>query len=445
MLDGVPSTIRIRDGRIDAVEPAGTAESGVPPSASGGEPARSSGNAPPTSPGGERVVDARGLHAFPSFKNGHTHVPMVLFRGFGDDMPLMEWLGKRIWPAEKHLTADDVYLGTRLGVLEMIRGGTTFFNEMYWHRPAIVRAVREMGVRALVGVTVIDVAGPEVLARQKAEVAELVAERRAAGAPPDDPVQLALAPHSIYTVSPPVLEWIGGVAGDEDLLVHIHLSETRREVEECLREHGCRPAHLLDRLGLVGPRLIAAHGQYLDEGELELLGAAGATVVHNPVANLKLATGEIFPYREARRAGVRVCLGTDGAASNNNLDMIEEMKVAALVQKHREVDATVLPADEALAMATTSASAAFRLGNGRIEAGAPADLVLVDFSAPATQPLHDPVSALVYAANASNVHTTICGGRVLMHARRVEGCDEEDIVAAAASAARRLLERAALA
>jgi 5-methylthioadenosine/S-adenosylhomocysteine deaminase len=228
------------------------------------------------------------------------------------------------------------------------------------------------------------------------------------------------------------------------LPVHIHLSETRTEVEECLRVHGCRPAQLLDHLGLVGPNLIAAHGQYLDDRELELLGSAGATVVTNPVANLKLATGGIFPYRSARRAGVRVCLGTDGAASNNNLDMIEEMKVAALVQKHREVDATVLPAAEALAMATTAASAAFRLGSGRIEAGAAADVVLMDFSGPSTQPLHDPVSSLVYAANASNVHTTICAGRVLMHARRVEVCDENEVITTATEAVDRLMKRAGL-
>jgi 5-methylthioadenosine/S-adenosylhomocysteine deaminase len=423
VVDGRVSSIRIQGERIEGVVAAADAERSREPEAF------------------DRVIDGRGLHAFPSLKNGHTHAPMVLFRGYGDDMPLMDWLRTRIWPAEKHLSAEDVYLGTRLGILEMIRGGTTFFNEMYWLRPAIVRAVQEMGVRALVGVTVIDVGGADMLARQKEEVAELVAQRRVAGPTGDGGAELALAPHSIYTVSPPVLEWIGGLAQDEDLLVHIHLSETQGEVDECLRAHGCRPARLLERVGLVGPNLIAAHGQFLDEGELGMLGAAGATVVTNPTANLKLATGGIFPYTLARRAGVCVCLGTDGAASNNNLDMIEEMKIAALVQKHRERDATALPAAEALAMATTAASAAFRLGSGRIEAGAPADLVLVDFSGPSTQPLHDPVSALVYAANAANVHTTICRGRVLMHARKVEVCEEEEVIGAAADAVRKLLRR----
>jgi 5-methylthioadenosine/S-adenosylhomocysteine deaminase len=448
VVDGVPSSIRVRHGRIESIAPM-------------------SGKAGSETAG--RVIEASGLHAFPSFKNGHTHVAMTLFRGYGDDLPLMEWLSARIWPAERHLTEEDVYLGTRLGVLEMIRGGTTFFNEMYWHRPGIVRAVEEMGIHALVGVTIIDLGDPAVLARQKEEVEELVGRRAqlrakattgvtagdaaaATGSAPASSAgpetfankgvaELGLAPHSIYTVSPETLAWIGQVARDEGLLLHIHLSETAGEVEDCLSAHGCRPAELLERLGLVGPHLIAAHGQFLDDAELELLGEAGATLVTNPTANLKLATGGIIPYRRARGAGVRVCLGTDGAASNNNLDMLEEMRVAALVQKHAERDATALPAAEALAMATTSASEAFRLGSGRLEPGARADLVLIDFSGPSTQPLYDPVSALVYAANASNVHTTICGGRVLMHAGKVEVCDEREVIESAVDAARRLIER----
>jgi 5-methylthioadenosine/S-adenosylhomocysteine deaminase len=476
VLDGVPSTIRIRHGRIESIEP--------------DDP-----SSPPATAG--RVIDARGLHAFPSFRNGHTHAAMVLFRGYGDDMPLMDWLSTRIWPAERHLTEEDVYLGTRLGILEMIRGGTTFFNEMYWHRPGVVRAVEEMGIHGLIGVTVIDLGDPVVLARQKEEVEELVRRRRSALALQDQlgtnrvkdlidtrrlddlpdvaprstatqtrlagareseapggagrnparafgtrgVAELALAPHSIYTVTPEVLAWLGDLARQEDLLLHIHLSETAGEVEDCLRAVGCRPAQHLQRLGLVGPNLIAAHGQYLDDAELALLGDACATVVTNPTANLKLATGGIFPYRRARAAGVRVCLGTDGAASNNNLDMLEEMKIAALVQKHADRDATSLPVAEALAMATTSPSEAFRLGSGRIEVGARADLILVDFSGPSTQPLHDPVSALVYAATAANVHTTICEGRVLMHAGTVEVCDEREVIESAVEAARRSIGR----
>jgi 5-methylthioadenosine/S-adenosylhomocysteine deaminase len=419
LLEGTPSSIHIRHGRIASIAPEVDA---------GGAPLRPTA----TPPAAGRVIDGRGLHAFPSFRNAHTHVAMVLLRGYGDDMPLMEWLTRRIWPAEKRMSEEDVYHGARLGTLEMIRGGTTFFNEMYWHRPAIVRAVEEMGIRALVGVTVIDVGDPALLERQKEEVRELVAARRAERAagsvsgaewsPSKGLAELAIAPHAIYTVSSEVLRWLGEVARAEGLLLHIHLSETAKEVEDCLAAHGCRPTQLLDRLGLVGPNLVAAHGQFLDDAELELLGAAGATVVTNPAANLKLATGGIFPYRRARRAGVRVCLGTDGAASNNRLDMIEAMKLAALLQKHHDRDATALPAGEALAMATTAPAEAFELGSGRIEPGAPADLVLMDFSGPATQPVHDPVSTLVYAASAANVHTTIChGGRPRRGVRRAGG------------------------
>jgi 5-methylthioadenosine/S-adenosylhomocysteine deaminase len=429
VVDGRARSILIREGRIAALLPGDAPRPAAHASGGGEDPPLDLGKV-------ERVIDARGLHAFPSLRNGHTHVAMVLFRGYGDDMPLMEWLRTRIWPAEGRLTAEDVYRGARLGILEMIRGGTTFLNEMYWHRPALVRAVEEMGVRALVGVTLIDVGDPGELERQKGEIRELV-ENGGVDADPG-PATLALAPHSVYTVPVRELEWLGGLARDHDVPLHIHLSETQEEVERCLEEHGCRPAQLLDRLGLVGPRLVAVHGQYLDREELELLGEAGATLVTNPTANLKLATGGIFPYREARRAGVRVCLGTDGAASNNSLDLLEEMKFAALLQKHRERDATVLPAAEALAMATTAAAEAFRLGSGKIEEGAPADLVLVNLREPETQPLHDPVSTLVYAANASHVHTTIADGRVLMHDRRVEVCDEEEVVREAAEVARRV-------
>ena len=418
-MDGAPHDILIRGGRIEALEPS---------------------ERQLDAPAIDRVIDGAGLHAFPSLANAHTHVAMVLFRGYGDDMPLMEWLRTRIWPAEKMLTAEDVYQGARLGIIEMIRGGCTFFNEMYWYRDAIVRAAEELGIRALVGQTLIGVGEPDMVEGQKAELVRLAETRPPPGT---SLVELSAAPHSIYTVSPDDLRWVGDFAREHELLVHIHLSETQGEVDDCMRLHGCRPAQLLDRLGLVGPNLIAAHGQFLDDDELRLLGDAGATLVNNPAANLKLATGGIFPYRAARAAGNRVCLGTDGAASNNNLDLIAEMKLAALLQKHRERDATVLPAHEALEMATVAAAEAFHLGSGRIEPGAPADLMLVDFSGPSTQPLHDPISQLVYAAGAYNVHTTICAGRVLMHKRVIEVCDEREVIEAASGAVRRLLERVA--
>lgn len=418
-VDGTARDIGIDGGRIAWVR----------------EPDRAAGAEPPA----ERTIDGRSLYAFPGLRNGHTHAAMTLFRGYGDDLPLMEWLRTRIWPAEARLTEEDVYHGTRLALVEMIRSGTTYFNDMYWHQPGVVRAVRELGLRAHVGSVFIDHGDPSGVEAggQRDAVLRQVAERHAL----EPHIQVALAPHAIYSVAPESLVWMGEQAAKHDLIVHIHLSETLDEVEACVGKHGLRPAFFLERLGLLGPNLVVAHGVYLDPEEMGLLADHGATVVTNPTANMKLATGGIFDVRTARAAGLRVVLGTDGPGSNNNLDMIEEMKVLALVQKHRAADPTVLTAHDALTMATTASAEAFRLGSGRIEAGAPADLILVDLSHPSTQPVHDPVSALVYAANGRAVHTTICDGRVLMHEGRLEVADEDEVVAGAVAVARGLAAR----
>lgn len=422
LLDGAPTSILIRDGTIVAVGPD-----------VGADTVATAGAVRP-----DRIIDASGLHAFPALRNGHTHAAMTLLRGWGDDLPLMQWLRTRIWPAEALLTEDDVYHGARLACLEMIMGGTTYLNDMYWHHPGVTRAVEEMGLRAHIGAVFLDLGDADTARRQRDAVRRQLDARGELG----PRLRVALTPHAVYTVRSDGLEWIGDLARQEELLVHIHVSETRQEVEQCLAEHGVSPVRLLERVGLLGPSLIAAHGVYLEPDEIVALAAAGATVVTNPTANLKLATGGIFDYGGARAAGLRVVLGTDGPASNNNLDMIEEMKIAALIQKHRSGDATCLPAAEALALATTSAAEAFGLGSGRIEPGAPADLMLVDLAHPSTQPVHDPVSALVYAASGRAVHTTICDGRVLMHDRVVEVADEREVVGEAVRAARGLVERA---
>lgn len=401
------------------------------------------GRAAPSDPAvssGARVIDAAGLVATPSLRNGHTHAAMTLFRGWGDDMPLMDWLQDRIWPAEARMTAEDVYRGTRLAILEMIRSGTTHFNDMYWHAPAIAQAASELGVRAHVGAAFVDL-GQEAVAKRWRAAMEGWLEQRDDWGPR---IRATIAPHAIYTVSTEHLSWLGEVASEADLPLHIHLSETRGEVEDCLAAHGVRPTQLLDRVGLLNTGLIAAHGVYLDAQEMDLLGRAGATVVHNPAANLKLATGGILDYVMARASGVRVILGTDGVASNNNHDLFEEMKLAALVQKHRATDATVLPAEEAFGLATSAPAEVLEThigpvaSAGTLTPGQPADLLLLDLSGPATQPGHDLASDLVYAASGSVVHTTICDGRVLMHDRQIEGVDEDEIRARAMESARRL-------
>ena len=320
-VDGQVVDLRIEAGTIVAVEPASVSSS-------------SSNSRSNSGRGGweaDRTLDGSGLHAFPSLKNGHTHAAMTLFRGWGDDLPLMEWLETHIWPAEQHMAPEDVYHGTRLALLEMIRSGTTYFNDMYWHADQVARAVEELGLRAHLGSVFVDHGRDDVASRwrdavlRSLETLDDLPER----------IRVAIAPHAIYTVSAENLEWLGNLARERDLLLHIHLSETPNEVEQCLEAFGVRPTHLLDRLGLVGPNLIAAHGVYLDAEEMAMLGDAGATVVTNPTANLKLAVGGIFDYDAAKEAGVRVVLGTDGPGSNNNLDLLEEMKIAALVQKHR--------------------------------------------------------------------------------------------------------------
>jgi len=390
-------------------------------------------DAPTASPSARRI-DAEGLTAVPTLRNAHTHAAMTLFRGWGDDMPLMRWLEDRIWPAEARMTALDVYRGTRLAIVEMIRTGTTHFNDMYWHAPAVARAASELGVRAHVGAAFVDLGRSAVADRWRREMEAWLEQRDAWG----PRVRATVAPHAIYTVSPENLARLGEVAAQAGLPLHIHLSETRSEVADCTAAHGVRPTALLARCGLLNDRLVAAHGVHLDDREWEALGAAGASVVHNPAANLKLATGGVMNYPAARRSAVRVALGTDGVASNNNLDLFEEMKLAALLQKHRAEDPTVLPATEALALATTAPADILGVGSGRIEEGEAADLLLLDLSGAATRPGHDLASDLVYAANGSVVHTTICDGRVLMHDRRLEVADEEEIVREAEESARRL-------
>jgi 5-methylthioadenosine/S-adenosylhomocysteine deaminase len=296
-----------------------------------------------------------------------------------------------------------------------------------------------MGVTAHVASVFIDLGDPEKAKEQQERVHERYAGRDRYG----PRVRMALGPHAIYTVSPESLEFIADFAREHDLIVHIHLSETEGEVSDCVKAHGVRPVKHLESVGLLGPNLVAAHGIWLDDEEREMLAAAGVTIVTNPVSNLKLAVGGIFDYDAARAAGIRVAIGTDGAASNNSLNLLEEMKVAALVQKHRAGDPTSLPAAEALALGTTAVAEAYGLGPGTIEVGAPADLILVDLGGASTQPVHDPVSSLVYAANPECVHTTISCGEVLMHDRRVEVADEAEIIENAARAAHDLVARAA--
>jgi 5-methylthioadenosine/S-adenosylhomocysteine deaminase len=393
LLEGHPVGLRVEDGLIAELGP----------------------DVAPRS--GDELIDASGMPLCQPMVNAHTHAAMTLFRGFGDDMPLMEWLRTRIWPAEAKLEPDDVYWGTRLACIEMIRAGTTRFFDMYWHGGEAARAVVDSGMRAAVSSVIIDQLDP---AKGRALRGEVIASLDRIGEA-GERVEPSLGPHAIYTVSPESLAWIAEVAAERGITAQVHLSETEQEVADCLEARGKRPAAFLDELGFLGPKTVLAHGVWLDEAELELIADRGATVVANPAANMKLAIGGVLPYPAAARAGVRLGLGTDGTSSNSNLDSFEEVKLFALSQKHASGDSATLPASEALAIARGMRSPA--LGGTPLAIGQPADFLLLRGHDPELS-AGDLDADLVYAAGGAIVDTTVVAGEVLMRSREVRGAEE---------------------
>lgn len=381
----------------------------------------------PIPPEGAQVIDGSGMLIMPPLVNGHTHAAMTLFRGQGDDLPLQRWLEEVIWPAERGLTPDDVYWGVRLACLEMARNGVSTMWDMYWHGPEVARAVEDAGLRAVVGPVVID---PPNGTGPSADWLEDL-ERCAEFGPR---VSVAVAPHAIYTVGSENLERLAGVAADRQLAIHIHLSETAREVEDCLAEHGLRPAHYLDQLGLLGANTLLAHGVWLDRSELELIAERGSTVVTNPVANLKLTVGRPFPWPEVREAGVSVGLGTDGPASNNSLDPLGDLKIFSLIQREASADAATISVDDAWRMATGQKSGLLGASDP-LAVSMPADFVLIDLSSP-EMVIGDPASNLVYSATGASVDTLVVDGQIITRGGRTDG--EAEIIARATEAANRL-------
>lgn len=386
----------------------------------------------------ETTLAGAGKAVIPSLINGHTHAAMTLLRGYADDMQLQEWLEKKIWVLEAKMTEEDIYWGAKLACLEMIKTGTTFFNDMYWFWRGTARAVEEMGIRAAISAVFIDFFSQEKAREQKALNEELFTESKQFSRR----IQFTLGPHAIYTVSEESLRWAAEFSRENDLLLHIHLSETKKEVDDCIEKHGVRPLEYLDSIGFLGPNVIGCHSVWVSKEEIRLMKKHGVKVVHTPVSNMKLTVGGTFPYEQIREAGVPACLGTDGCSSNNNLDMLETVKFASLLQKHDRVDSAALPAKEAFEMATIQGARAFGLNCGKIEVGCLADMALVDLKRPELTPHFDLYSDLVYAANGSCIDTVICDGKVLMTGRRVEG--EEEIMEGARRAAFDLLKRASI-
>lgn len=354
----------------------------------------------------DETIDATGTAILPPFYNTHTHAAMSLLRGYADDMPLQRWLNEYIWPYENKMTAADIREGSRLAIREMIQTGTVFFSDMYFEIGETIAVAKEFGIRAAIGVTFVE-------SHSKSQQEEKLDMLRHWGDPTNGLITLTVAPHAIYTVGSDLLVKCAEVARSIGMKLHIHLSETRKEVEDCLREHGTTPVRYLDSLGFLGPDVIAAHVVHVDEEEAAILASRGVTIAHCPCSNLKLASG-IFPYRLLHDAGCRITLGTDGDSSNNNLDMREEMKFAALLAKASSGNPEVMPADEALAMATRNGAAAFGIDAGVIQEGKLADALLVRLDDVRMQPCHNLVSNWVYAAGSSCIDTVICNGKILM-------------------------------
>ena len=368
-------------------------------------------------PSGTEVVDCSGKALMPGLVNMHTHAGMSLMRGVGEDIPFHEWLD-RIWVLEEGLDEEYVYHATKVACLEMIKTGTTTFNDQYWYMPMAYKAASEMGIRAALSYVICDRNDPEESERQKDQCVQMYEESKAWSGM----ITFMISIHAIYSVSEPMILWAVEFARERGLKLHIHLSETEKEVQDCMEEHGgMSPVEYLDSLGVLGPDVIAAHTLWLSDKDVEILGKRGVTCVHNVNSNLKLASGYRFRYNELRDAGANVCLGTDGCASSNNLDMLETMKTSAMIQKAWRNDPSAMPIDELISMVTSNASKALGLNCGRIEEGAAADLIIVDtesyhFMSPGSFEAN-----LIYSAHSDCIASVICDGRFVMRDRVVPG------------------------
>ncbi len=387
--------------------------------------------------GAEFVIDGKGKLLMPGLVNAHTHLGMTLLRGYADDMRFHEW-----WAAmrsiEAKLKAPDVYWGSLLGCLEMIRGGTTAFADMYFHMDAVARAVKECGMRANLAYSMVDFGDGKKRRSELAEGERFFAEwnGKAGGR-----IACSFGPHAPYSCSKELLVKAAEIARKRKARLQIHVSETRKEVFDAEKAWGKRPVEYLDGVGFLGEDVIASHCVWVTKNELAMLGRSGTHVAHCPVSNLKLASGESSPIVELTNVGGRLTLGTDGAASNNSLNMLETMKFAALIEKGSRWDASAMNAQTVVDAATVGGSRALGFDAGVIEEGRIADLVTLDVRMPNLVPLYNAASHLVYAANPANVCDVVVGGKPLMLGRKILVVDEEKVVEKAEEEAHKLAGR----
>ncbi|PLX63092.1 TRZ/ATZ family hydrolase [Sedimenticola selenatireducens] len=367
----------------------------------------------------------------PGLINAHTHASMSLMRGLADDLPLMSWLNEHIWPAEgRWISEEFIADGTRLAVAEMLRGGTTCFNDMYFFPEVTGKVCAAAGMRAVVGLIIIDfpsawASGPDEYIRRGLEVQD---QFRNHGL-----ISTAFAPHAPYTVSDQPFERIRVLADELEIPIHMHVHESRDEITQGISRYGNRPIERLQQLGLISPALTAVHMTQLEAEEIDLFAESGASVVHCPESNLKLASG-FCPVAKLHRAGINIAIGTDGAASNNDLDMFSEMRSAALLAKGVADDASAIPAHTALRMATLNGAIALGMGErtGSLEPGKAADITAVDLGSLETQPLYHPISQLVYATGRDKVTDVWIAGKPVLHNGRLTTLDQREIISRAA-------------
>ena len=379
------------------------------------------------------VIDGKNKFATPGLVNAHTHASMNLLRSYSDDKALMDWLQKDIWPVEDKMTRKDIYWGAALAAVEMIRGGTTAFADMYGpDMGEVARVVEESGLRGSLSQGLISFANGE---KKLADNIELYKNFHGAA---DGRITVMFGPHAIYTCPPDYLKKVAAEAAKLGAEIHMHMNETQTEIDDCLKNYGKRPFEVVAETGLTDLGMLAAHCVHLSDEEIEIIRRKKIRVAHNPGSNMKLASG-ICPAAKLLSAGVTVALGTDGASSNNNLDMLEEIRLAALLAKVDTLNPLAVPAAQALQMATQFGAAALGLQNvGRLEEGCKADIVLWDMRGVEWQPNYNPASLLVYSANSAAANTVIVDGKILMEGRALKTLDEEKILAEFTACANRL-------
>lgn len=387
----------------------------------------------------DKIIDAEGKILLPGLINTHTHLSMTLFRGLADDLSLDSWLNDHIWPMEANLNGDYCYIGALLGAVELIKSGTTTFSDMYFYMEDVARAVDDAGIRAVLSYGMIDFGDAE---RREAEIKENMALYDACNGMADGRIKVFFGPHSPYTASEELLVKVRELADEHNIGIHIHVSETQKEINDSLDERGIRPFEYLEKIGFLGPDVVAAHCVWLSDEEIEIIKKHGVKVSHNPCSNMKLASG-VAPVSKLIENDICVSIGTDGASSNNNLDLIEELKTASLLQKVSTLDPKVLTSDEAIEMATIKGAEALGLDDeiGSIEVGKKADIILIDTNSANMVPDSSSLSSnVIYSANGSNVDTTICNGKILMENKKLTTLDEDEIYAKAKQAIKELKE-----